>query len=141
MNKINKGVAIIMTHDKETLINMLKLNASFLADAKKLDEVTCALDIVQSLAWQLEEILQQEKSAPAAATTEADNDDISEPVYLTEEQMSSLPLHTRVITPDGSGTFEGMDIMHGEAYVNLDNGKLHTYVPFDTKLEPCKEDE
>jgi hypothetical protein len=103
-NKINKGVAIIMTHDKETLINILKLNASFLADAKKLDEVTCALDIVQSLAWQLEEILQQEKSAPAAATTEAVKNNTPCILYDNPDDMpSEFHVGKIVHTPDGDG--------------------------------------
>lgn len=66
-----------MMYSKETIISLMKLNASYLADAKTDDEVVCVFDIIQSLKWKLDDIFefeaeQQEKSAPTTATAEAD---------------------------------------------------------------------
>lgn len=64
-----------MTYSKETIISLMKLNASYLADAKKDDEVVCVFDIIQSLKWKLDDIFeaeQQEKTASDAGTPKAD---------------------------------------------------------------------
>lgn len=128
-----------MTYSKETLMELIKLNASFMADAKKTDEVVCTFDIVQSLKWQLDDILEtegKEKSAPTAATAEADKENTSAPVYLTEEQLSRLPLHTRVITPHGAGTFEEYNSKNMWCIgVDLGKGYYEYYKPDEVYLE------
>lgn len=124
-----------MTDGKLELIHLL---AHGLSDTQSIKQTETYISAINR-EWSA--LFEQEKTASDTAMPEADKENNPKSEYLISDQLSSLPLHTRVITPDGSGTFEGMDIMHGEAYVNLDNGKLHTYVPFDTKLEPCKEDE
>lgn len=80
-----------MTYSKETIISLMKLNASYLADAEKEDEVVCVFDIIQSLKWKLDDIIeaeQQEKSAPTAATVEADKENTSTVLSANGQKLS-----------------------------------------------------
>ena len=125
-----------MTDSKLEIIHLLAHGLSNTQNAEQTATYISAINREWSA------LFEQDKTASDTAMSEADKENNPKSEYFTSlDQLSSLPLHTRVITPDGAGTFEGMDMMHGEAYVNLDNGELNTYVPFDVKLEPCKEDE
>lgn len=119
-----------MTDSKLEIIHLL---AHGLSNTQNAEQTATYISVINR-EWSA--LFEQEKNASDTAMSEADKENNPKSEYFTSlDQLSSLPLHTRVITPDGAGTFEGMDMMHGEAYVNLDNGGLNTYVPFDVKQE------
>jgi hypothetical protein len=128
-----------MTYSKETLISLMKLNASYLADAKKDDEVVCVFDIIQSLKWKLDDIFeaeQQEKSAPTAATAEADKKENTPKILSANGEELSIGdwVYTR-----SNNIWRIAKIKGTTVYVKQDDGSNNYYPANEIyKLERCR---
>jgi hypothetical protein len=98
-----------------------------------------AIDFIEGALEPLKEQLKvlddliMEKAAPTTPIVEAaSGNNKSAQVYAGNGKLSSVPIGTRVETPEGNGIITGY-LPNSDVEVQMDGGSIEAFAPFDVK--------